>query len=139
MILPKSSSELKRLFETSSLPDIQRLHGEYLVDMLTVWPSFKKFSHRKVVYRKNGIVQGHNVLFNMVWGRFTLEEGICRDVDSGGAALINYDSHENSFPVRRIRDYIRCVEGGNLYIGRFYYRISDRLQFLGYFSLEKIK
>jgi hypothetical protein len=138
MKFPKNSRELQKVFEHATYPDINSLTGEYLVDMLTVWPSFKRFSHRKVLYRQNDMVTGHNVLFSKVWGHFIVEEGSCRDVYSKRAAVINYNRPENSFPVRRIRDYVRCVERDSLYIGRFYYTFPGRIQFLGYFSLEKL-
>lgn len=139
MQFPKTSRELKELFRSASTPDIADLDGEYLVDMLTVWPSFKRFNHRKVIAGENGKVSGYNVLFNTIWGRFVVEEDICRAVDSVHVALINYNIKDNTFPVRRIRDHVRCIEKGMLYIGRFNYLISGRLQFLGYFSLERIK
>ena len=138
MKLPRGSRSLAQVFASASLPDMSALQGEYLVDMLTVWPSLKRFSHRKVMYRENEVVKGHNVLFRRVWGHFFLEEGVCRELDSGRAVVINYNRPENSFPVRRIRDYIRWV-GDNLYIGRFYYMLPGRMQFLGYFSLERIQ
>lgn len=138
MIFPKSSRELKQIFKNATPPDISELTGEYIVDMLTVWPSFKRFSHRKVIYKENQRVLGYNVLFDKIWGRFIVEEGICRDVDSVSVAVINYNRAENSLPVRGIRDHVRCIKKEIFYIGRFYYQLPERLQFLGYFSLEKI-
>ena len=138
MSFPVSCRELKRLFKGATPPDITEFKGEYLVDMLTVWPSFKRFSHKKVIYRKNDGVLGYNVLFNRVWGHFAVREGVCSDVDSVRVAVIDYNRVENSFPFRGIRDYVRCVEKNELFIGRFYYSFAKRKQFLGYFSLEKI-
>ncbi|MBI5666309.1 MAG: hypothetical protein HZC49_14655 [Nitrospirae bacterium] len=138
MEFPKSYNELTQVFRSASAPDIDKLSGEYLVDMLSVWPSFKRFSHRKVIYRVNNQTQGHNTILNMAWGHFFIEEGICREVDSLRVAVINYNRADNSFPVRGVRDHIRCVEKDVLYIGRFNYQLPERLLFLGYFSLEKI-
>jgi hypothetical protein len=138
MKFPNNSRELMHVFKNASTPDMSELDGEYLVDMLTVWPSFKRFSHRKIIYREDNRVKGYNVLFNKIWGHFAVKEGICREVDSLKAAEINYNRPENMFHVRRIRDHIRCVEKGTLYIGRFNYEFFGRPRFLGYFSLEKI-
>lgn len=139
MKLPRNNRQLKEIFRKSTAPLPVDFHGEYVVDMLTVFPSFKRFSHRKVFYQEDGNVSGHNVLFHKIWGRFFVEEAVCTDVDSGNIAVINYNRTENLPPVRRIRDHIRCVEKDTFYIGRFHYSLLGRLYFLGYFSLEKIK
>jgi hypothetical protein len=138
MELPKTNSELKVIFRNASPPDISEFSGEYLVDMLTVFPSFKRFGHRKVFYHENGRIMGHNVLFNRRWGHFSVHEGVCGELDLLEAAVINYDRKENTFPVRRIRDHVRRIQKDALYMGRFNYLISGKLLFLGYFSLEKI-
>ena len=139
MKLPGSNQELKEVFRNAKTPAATELNGEYLVDMLTVLPSLKRFSHRKVIYRENNMVSGYNVVFNKIWGRFIVEEDICKDVDSVKVAVINYNRPENSLLIRRIRDHLRCMEKDLLYIGRFNYLFMGRLQFMGYFSLEKIK
>ena len=139
MKLPGSNQELKEVFRNAKTPTATELNGEYLVDMLTVLPSLKRFSHRKVIYRENNMVSGYNVVFNKIWGRFIVEEDICKDVDSVKVTVINYNRPENSLLIRRIRDHLRCMEKDLLYIGRFNYLFSGRLQFMGYFSLEKIK
>jgi hypothetical protein len=138
MKFPQTHRELKEIFRSASNTALYDFSGEYLVDMLTVWPSFKRFSHRKVIYAENGRVSGYNVLFNKIWGHFIVEEDTCYDVDSVKVVVINYNKTENSFPIRGIRDHIRCIEKDMLYIGRFNYLFMGRLQFLGYFSLEKI-
>ncbi len=138
MKLPRKNQTLKEIFKNSTTPDVSELHGEYLVDMLTVVPSFKRFSHRKIFYAENNKIIGHNVLFNKVWGHFFVEEGVCSEMDSVSVAVISYDRIENSFIIKNIRDHVRCVEKDNLYIGRFNYLHSGKLYFLGYFSLEKI-
>lgn len=139
MKFPRNSRELNSTFRNASDPELSDLEGEYLVDMLTAWPSFKRFKHCKVFYKEGGRVLGHNMMLNVPWGRFFIEESICRDPGPVKVAVINYNRPENLPHVRPIRDYIRCVEKGTLYIGRFNYLMSGRLIFLGYFSLEKIK
>ncbi len=139
MDLPTTFKELKDLFISAQTPELSELDGEYLVDMLTIFPSLKKYSHRKIFYRRNDIHQGHNIVFNKKWGYFHLEEGHCSGLDNKNAAIINYNRKENLPPLRGIRDHIRCLEKERTYIGRFNYLISGRLFFLGYFSLEKIR
>lgn len=139
MKFPQDSRELNTMFRNASDPVLSELAGEYLVDMLTVWPSFKRLSHRKIIYQENNKLLGHNVLLNVTWGRFFIKEDVCKDLDSIRVAVINYNRPENMFHVRPIRDHIRCVDKGMHYIGRFNYLVSGRLMFLGYFSLEKIK
>lgn len=139
MKLPETNAELAEIFRKASLPDVSEFRGEYLVDVLTGFPSFKRFSHRKVFYPSAGRVSGHNVLFKRKWGHFFTEEGVCESAGLIRATVINYDRKENSFPVRGIRDYVRCVEKDVLYIGRSHYLIFGRLYFMGYFLLEKIK
>lgn len=138
MKFPKTHRQLKEIFKDADTPEIYDLNGEYLVDMLTVFPSFKKFSHRKVIYKDNGRISGHNVLFNKIWGHFFIEEDVCSGVDSVKAAVINYNRPENTLMVRGIRDQLRCVEKGTVYIGKFNYFFFGKFFFLGYFSLEKI-
>jgi len=139
MALPQTFSELKDVFINAELPDLSEFEGEYLVDMLTLFPSFKRFSHRKIFCRGNGITEGYNVLFGKQWGHFFIEEDICKDPDQKRAAVINYNRKDNFPLIRGIRDHVRCVEKPRLYIGRFNYRVAGNLIFLGYFSLEKIK
>lgn len=138
MRLCGNNKALIKVFKEATVPDIAEFRGEYLVDMLSWLPSFKRFSHRKVFYCVNGKTYGHNVLSGRTWGYFILEEGVCTDMGSTAAAVINYDRTENTFITRRIRDFVRCVEHGRLYIGRFCYIFSGRPRFLGYFSLSRI-
>lgn len=138
MKLPKNNLRLTEIFRNAETPDISGFSGEYLVDMLTVIPSFKRFSHRKVFYLENDKVSGYNVLLNRTWGHFFLEEGICNEPDSLKVAVINYDRKENTFFIRRIRDHVRLIEQ-DIYLGRSNYLFYGRLYFLGYFLLEKIE
>lgn len=138
MKFPRDGRGLNEIFRNASDPVLSELAGEYLVDMLTVWPSFKRLSHRKIFYREDDKVLGYNVLLNVTWGRFFIEEDICKDLGAVKVAVINYNKPKNLFHVRQIRDHIRYVEKG-VYIGRFNYLLSGKMMFLGYFSLEKIK
>ena len=138
MHLPKTFRALKEIFINADPPGLSELEGEYLVDMLTIFPSFKRFLHRKVFYKVNDMMQGHNVLFGKEWGYFFLEEDMCTALDQKAATVINYNRKDNSPIIRGIRDQIRCVNKQELYIGRFNYMLSGRLIFLGYFSLEKM-
>ncbi len=138
MQLPNTFSELKEIFINADPPVLSGLEGEYLVDMLTIFPSFKRFSHRKVIYKEKGLMQGHNLLLGKKWGYFMLEEDVCSVPDQKDVAVINYNIKVNSVIIRGIRDQIRCVNRDKLYIGRFNYMLSGRLIFLGYFSLEKV-
>lgn len=140
MKFPNNNYELTEIFKNARIPEVSELNGEYFVDMLTMLPSLRKLSHRKVFYTKNDKVVGHNILFtNKIWGHFFLEEGICKEVDSSKVVVINYDKRENSFIFNRTKDFIRCVEDNTLYIGRFNYLFMGKFRFLGYFSLSKIK
>lgn len=138
MKFPKSNDELTEIFRNAAAPSISEFNGEYHVNMLTGLPTLKRFSHRKVFYRESGKTVGYNMLFvKKVWGYFFLEDGICKETDSLKTTMINYDRGENSFISNRIRDYVRCIEKNNLYIGRFYYLFMGKFHFLGYFSLSK--
>ena len=138
MKLPRNNSRLTAIFKNARVPDIDKFKGEYFVDMLTVLPSLKKLSHRKVFFNENNLVQGHNILLNnRIWGHFFLEHGTCEDVDSADTIVINYARRENSFSFRMI-DYVRCVEDDTLYLGRFNYMIFGKPRFLGYFTLSKV-
>jgi len=139
MVFLKDGWTLREMFKDAAPPDISELNSEYLVDMLTLWPSFRRFAHRKVIYQEAAGAAGYNILFNKIWGRFVIEEGITAGADPLRVAVINYNRADNSFVTRGIRDHIRCVEQGTVYIGRFHYAFAGRPRFLGYFSLEKIK
>jgi hypothetical protein len=138
MNLPKTFRGLKDIFIKADPPGPSELEGEYLVDMLTIFPSFKRFSHRKVFHKENEMMQGYNVLFGKKWGYFFLEEDMCTALNQKAATVINYNRKGNSPIIRGIRDQIRCVNKQELYIGRFNYMLSGRLIFLGYFSLERM-
>lgn len=138
MELPRNNLKLDDIFKSAAIPDGLELEGEYFVDMLTMITSLRRFSHRKVFYKENGRVLGHNLLLrNLKWGSFFLEEGACGEEGSLKALVINYGRKENSFVSNKIRDHVRCVEKGRLYLGRFNYLIMGKLCFLGYFSLSK--
>jgi hypothetical protein len=137
MNLPKNDAKLTEIFKNARVPDALEFHGEYLVDMLTVLPSLKKYSHRKVFYTEHNMVKGYNILFQKkIWGHFFLEHGTCEDKDSAAVLVINYARRENYFSYRMI-DYVRCVEDDTLYLGRFNYILFGKPRFLGYFTLLK--
>jgi len=138
-LLPENNQKLNEMFMNARAPEMSEFHGEYLVDMLTMMPSFRRFSHRKVFYSENGNVAGYNILFNKVWGHFFLEKGVCKKPDSLDVVVINYNRSENTFVTKRIRDHVRCFESGNSYIGRFHYLFMGKEYFLGYFSLSKLR
>lgn len=140
MKLPRDENELEKILRDAKMPELSDFEGEYFVEMLTGrLPNLRRFSHRKRFSREKDKVVGCNVLFNDArWGHFFLEEGVCKELDSLGVMVINYDVAENSFATNRIRDYVRCVEENELYIGRFNYLFRGKLRFLGYFSLSRI-
>ena len=63
MKLPKNNKELTKIIKKAQVPDVKEFKGEYVVDMLTVLPSLKKYSHRKFFFSENNQVQGYNILF----------------------------------------------------------------------------
>jgi hypothetical protein len=140
MNLPKNNYKLTEIFKNARTPKLSEFNGEYFVDMLTILPSLRKFSHRKIFYSENDKILGYNIIFtNKIWGHFFLEEGICEELNLLRVAVINYNRKENSFISNKIRDYVRCLEENTLYLGRFNYIFMGKLYFLGYFSLSKTK
>jgi hypothetical protein len=138
MELPGNNRELREIFKNARTPEISELNGEYTVDMLTLIPSLKRFEHRKVFYPEDSGVSGYNMLLNIKWGRFFLEQETCKELGSLNVLVINYDKPGNLFITKRIRDHLRCVEDGDLYLGRFNSLFLGKLYFLGYFSLTKV-
>lgn len=138
MELPGNNRNLREIFTKARTPDISELNGEYSVDMLTLIPSLKRFEHRKVFYPGNSGVSGHNILLNIKWGRFFLEQGTCKELGSLNVVVINYDKPGNLCITKRVRDHLRCVEDSSLYLGRFNVLFLGKLCFLGYFSLRKV-
>jgi len=136
--LPENNLSLTEIFRSAATPDISEFNGEYLVDMLTVFPSFKRFLHRKVFSMENRKVSGYNILFDRKWGYFFLEKGNCEQPEPLEVMVINYDRGENSAFIRRIRDHVRRIQEG-VYLGRFNYLFNGRLHFFGYFLMEKIE
>ena len=127
------------MFKSAKMPDLSEFNGEYFVDMLTVLPNLRKFSHRKVFYTKDNRIFGHNILLtNRTWGHFFIEKGDCKALNSLEVIIINYSRPENSFITNKIRDHLRCIEQNKLYLGRFNYFLKGRFYFLGYFSLSKL-
>jgi hypothetical protein len=140
MRLPRTNRELDDMFRSATVPDISDFSGEYFVDMLTVLPSLRTVSHRKIFHDDLEGVSGYNMIFRkMMWGRFYLEKGLSSDPDPSPVVVINYDRADNLIVFRRIRDHVRCLEKGVLYLGRFNYIMMGTPRFLGYFSLSQSK
>lgn len=140
MRLPRNNRELDDIFRSASVPDIAEFSGEYFVDMLTVLPSLRTFSHRKVFTADNEGVSGYNIIFRkLTWGRFYLEKGVSDALDAIPVIVINYNRTDNSIVFRGIRDHVRCLEKGLLYLGRFNYVVTGTPRFMGYFSLSRSK
>lgn len=135
MNFPKSHKELLKIFMDAGTPVIDDLNGEYVVDMLTVWPSFKNLYHLKVI--DNIKRTGYNQILDIKWGSFFVQETVSVSTGSIHVAEINYNVEANTFLTRGIRDHLRCIKRGDIYIGRFNYEFAGRLIFLGYFSLHK--
>lgn len=133
---PINNRSLTEIFRIATVPEISEFSGEYFVHMLTGLPNMRRFGHRKLFYAENGKILGHNII-NKPWGRFFLEDGVS-DVDDRGVVVINYNREGNSFPSRKIRDHVRCIEEQVLYIGRFNYIFVSKPRFLGYFLLSRI-
>jgi hypothetical protein len=134
--LPLDNHSLTEIFKDATMPNIDDFSGEYYVYMLTGLPSFRRFGHRKIFYTESGKVVGHNVI-KIPWGHFSLEAGVS-DLDGKGVVVIDYKRSENSFISKRIRDHVRCIGEGNLYIGRFNYMLMGKPYFIGYFLLSRV-
>ena len=138
MKLPKQKRKLHTIFRNASVPTASEFSGEYSVDMLTGLPSLKAIAHRKIFYRTPTGVEGYNLLLRTtVWGHFYLYDGYDHGDPMQKVAVIQYNRLENSFIVRNMRDYVRCIEKGMLYLGKLNYCIGKTVYFLGYFSLSK--
>ena len=137
MEFPRNNKKLDQIFLSGSLPEIQELEGEYLVDMLTLPASRRLFPDSKIFYSEDGKPAGHNRLFKTrTWGKFFLEECTLTEPFGGPCLIINYDTPRNTFLTRPIRDHIKRVKE-NIYLGRFNLLLGKKLLFLGYFSLSK--
>ena len=138
MNFPNNSRELRKMFIHAQAPELSEFSGEYYVDMLTGLPSLRRLSHRKVFFSEHGKYSGHNLLLEKaLWGRFLLKRTILPEFERMEVVEIDYNVRGNSFVTNKIRDYIRRIERGKVYICRFNYLFSGRLIFLGYFSLIK--
>ncbi len=139
MKFPTSYHKLNKIFLNARDPEITELQGEYIVDILSWLPSLKRLNHRKIINVMENTGRGHNVVMGKTWGRFSVTENTEKESVFHKALKLSYDNQDNSFLIRNIRDYIRCIEDNTLYIGKFFYRIFKRSVFIGYFSLKKIK
>lgn len=136
--LPKSNKELWEVFKNARTPEVGEFQGEYLVRMLTVMPSLHRLKHRKLFLNDAKGTTGRNLLCrNFGWGNFFLEEGTMPEPEKLKVVVINYHAPGNTILTRGIRDMVRAVDGGKLYLGRFNVLICGKFRFLGYFSLTK--
>ena len=125
------------MFRNAAAPEVSEFDGDYLVDMLTITPSLKIFSHTKSFWTSPSGVEGTNVLFGgWRWGRIRLERGPCRNFDPLDSVIISYDLPDNSFLTKGWCDFVRRT-GEDSYLGRYNVKIGRSTVFLGYFSLEK--
>jgi len=139
MNLPRSNKELDKIFLACDQLNTEDFIGEYSVFMLTGYPNFLNFAHRKIFFLKGDKVYGRNVfLKNIRWANHFLEKAICEKPSPIETILINYNTSETAFVFSRIRDYMRKVND-SLYLGRFNYMLGKRELFLGYFSLTKLQ
>ena len=133
--LPKKKDELKEIFAKSTVPDISDFTGLYYIDMLTGMMSLRRLGHRKRFYTVDDRVLGHNIIWR-TWGHFTVEMDVFEE-DGLGALMLNYNVDENTFVTKGLRDQVRCIEPGLLYLGRANYMLRGRMLFLGYFTLSR--
>ena len=133
--LPKKNDELREIFGKSTVPDISDFTGEYYVNMLTGMPSLRRFGHHKRFYTVGDRVLGHNIVWR-TWGHFTIYEDVFEE-DGLGVAMLNYNVDENTFVTKGLRDQVRCIEPGVLYLGRANYMLRGRMLFLGYFTMSR--
>jgi len=134
--MPRNNTELDAIFRSAPVPSLSEFQGEYFVDMLTMLPSLRSFSHRKVFRKENGKIVGCNILFTrLALGRFFVEEALCEGFDSSRAVLINYNVPENIL-FGRVRDYVRRIDE-DVYLGRFNILLFGKPHFMGYFTLTR--
>ncbi len=104
--LPRNDKELAEIFRKAKKPELSEFNGEYEVDMLTMLPSLRCFSHRKVFSVEKDGVAGCNVLFRkQKWGHFFLEEGTCLNPELLRVIVVNYDRRENTILTSRGSDH----------------------------------
>ena len=100
-----------------------------------VVPNLRLLGHYKVFYTVDHKVLGYNVVLKP-WGYFRVEMGVLEE-DGTGFLMLNYDVERNTFIMRKVRDQVRCIEAGHLYLGRFNSLLREKLRFMGYFSLTR--
>ena len=96
-------------------------------------PNLSWAGHKKVFYKKRGMIYGNNVTFRFIWGYFFLQTQV-NVPDQKDMVIINYDVPENGDITKKIDDYLRYLEEYNVYLGQFNY--GHTREFIGYFVLS---
>ena len=133
--LPKKSDDLAVVFKSAAVPDLSDFTGKYYVNMLTGLPSLRRLGHHKIFYTVDNEALGYNVVLRR-WGHFRLEMGVLEE-DGLGFLMLDYGVDRNTFLTRGIRDQVRCIEPGSLYLGRTNLLLRSKLRFVGYFTLSR--
>ncbi|MCK4665176.1 hypothetical protein KAU33_00400 [Candidatus Dependentiae bacterium] len=141
MKLPRNNKKLDQLFQNSTPAKVKDFSsGQFYIDMLTITPTLRWMKHRKVFKQTPGGIFGNNILLKKNnWGNFFLEEKKCIKFPELKVVVINYDSKENSFLSNIIRDEVRYIKAGEIYLGRFNLVLFGKPRFWGYFSMTKRK
>lgn len=69
----------------------------------------------------------------LVFERYGFETYVEQDRE-GGALVLDYDVPANPYALRRLKEYVRKVDG--VYLGRAYVEIGGRRVFLHYYAME---
>ena len=134
-----SSKELTEIFANrTGLPKAKELEGEYTVVMLTgPIPTLEAIGHHKAFRRQGDQVVGENFFWKKTgWGHFRVEDSAPAEPGEPPSLLLNYDVPANVLS-RRVRDRVRCVTPGELYLGRFNIMLLGKPRFIGYFALSR--
>jgi len=99
------------------------------------WPRHRKIFHRT----RNGII-GRNILRDgLEWGYFDVVAPPAKTPFSQEPLVLDYSvTKMNGRATRRIIDHLRTTRYEDVLVGKFHVRWSNRLLFLGYFTLTKI-
>jgi len=118
---------LEEQYEQGEIPEPEELSGEYRVVVPWFpWLSLAMLKHRKAVGR---IGVGDNVLAGgFRFGHFRLRK-------EAGWLLIDYDLADNPGVMRRVVDRVRRLPDGRL-VGKLFYRLPGREQFLMFFEMR---
>lgn len=70
----------------------------------------------------------------LTFERYGFESYVEQDRE-GGALVLDYDVPENPYVLRRLKEYVREVDG--VYLGRAYAEVGGRRVFLHYYAMEQ--